>query len=171
MTIEEYNKLKEEFYKKEMESYKNTLKLFKDKDPDYTKYDAYYIINCEHLLAADLYGLELQEVKAKIDEAVKKLEELKAKDTVHINSNFLDIYRAICTDDDDICIRVYYKELAPERDVDAMIQNRWGHKISMLLHKGIETSYRSIDDKLLELFEAGKLDWSALQKRVYMDLR
>ena len=172
MTFEKYKELKEKFYKKEIEKYKNTLKLFKDKEPDYTKYDVHYTRNNSKILEDRLYGLELQELKTIID---RTLEELNDDDNIQVYNNTLDMATSInrdgCVEIDDMYIEIYYTEMLPESEVNNKIDSLWRHEVSKLIKPDVAKSIRRINLTLFELFEAGKIDWETLQECVYKDVK
>ena len=170
MTLEKYKELKEEFYKKELENYKNTLKLFKDKDIAYENY-IYYTVDYSETLVNGLYNLDLQELKSKIDDAVEILEELNSDDDILVHSSKLDVSTYIdsygYTEVDDVSICVNYTKILSEDEVNSKIYSLWVDKVSRLLKPEGSAYPKYFDGTLLKLFETGNIDWYELQICVY----
>jgi len=178
MTLEKYKKLKDEFYKKEIEKYKNTLKLFKAKDSDYTKYNIHYTRNDSKIIDSGLYNIDLQELKTRVDEALEELEELNKNNEIQVDFNCLSVDVSTDCDGyaniDDVFIEVHYTEMLPEDKVNKKIAMLWRQEVKKLLRPEGLNYYPYISDaliNLLELFEAGKIDWEILQKCVYKDVK
>jgi len=176
MTLEKYKKLKEEFYKKELENYKNTLKLFKDKESDHTKYNTHYTRNVSKIVTNGLYNIELQELKTRVDEALEVLEELNKNNDIKVDFNYLSVDVGVdCdgyTEIDDVYVEAQCTEMLPGDEVSYKIDMIWRQEVKKLLRPEGLNYYPYISDALidlLELFEAGKIDWETLQKCAYGD--
>jgi hypothetical protein len=170
VTLEKYNKFKEDFFKEEAEKYEYNKKLFLENEKEYDKYHQKY------MTFKTKYFEDMQEYT--IEQCIKALEETKEEiEETKLNQkpDFMTELHTDCSywgeadyEINDISIKASWYEVIDDETFTIRSRNSFRETIGKML-KTDKNPYgeRAVGCKVLEMFENEEITWKGMQKLTY----
>ena len=174
MTLERYNKYKEQFAAEQLAIYNKAEKLIEAGE--------YSVATYKKIGAFETFAIDYF---TKIYEETVDLEGYDAEDTIKELNTFIEFHKsinAVNKTDIEQNIVTYdeggveyfnysfsYYVLSTKEMLQKRIDNRVERNIDARLKPNSELYIKEIDCALMSLFEDGTIDWATLQKLVYKD--
>jgi hypothetical protein len=171
MTLEEYNKLKEEVLKEERAHWEHNIKLFEQGVSSTLEYYMEYMESKEITLTYSLENINIYELREEIDSVIEKIEEEGAQNKPGFRTELLVSANADYNDCDTEYVYIeqtYYEPVDKDRFKEISLRI-FKQEIEKLLNPGNADWRRTISCNVLQMFEEGNIDWKTMHKLTYSD--
>ena len=169
MTFEEYNKFKEDFFKKEQEKVNHNIKLFKENEQDIKKYHIEYMSKQFHY-GDSFYEFSAEDAIDMIKDTVKYLKfekhDKKPGFETHIEAEGSS-WEPGDFDIEEVTLIAYWYNLRDEEETELEMKQQFRKTIGEELNKETTWMSRLVDCKVLEMFEAQEITWKGMKKLTY----